>query len=163
MDYDQIGEFLEHQGLSDEEIDDYFLNEKGEDWLEHHGVKGQQWGVRRNRRANSLAEVGSGKGTTTQKLRALATMTPLDILRGRGLKTAARIRSTRQLARNERVKEGEASVKDKIAFYGGSRYQDIFPTGKPATNTHAMLGASIAGAIVVSMGTQVIKRALANA
>lgn len=35
---DQIGEYLEHQGATDEEIDDF---------LEHFGVKGMQWGVRR--------------------------------------------------------------------------------------------------------------------
>lgn len=38
MNIDQIGLFLEHQGLSDEAIDDFF---------EHHGVKGQKWGVRK--------------------------------------------------------------------------------------------------------------------
>lgn len=34
----KIGNFLEHQGFSDESIDAYF---------EHHGIKGQKWGVRR--------------------------------------------------------------------------------------------------------------------
>lgn len=39
MDVDEIGDFLEQQGFSDESIDDY---------LEHFGIKGQRWGVRRN-------------------------------------------------------------------------------------------------------------------
>lgn len=38
---DLIGNTLEHQGLTDDEIDNYFL--------EHHGVKGQKWGVRRSK------------------------------------------------------------------------------------------------------------------
>ena len=35
MDTDQIGEFLEHRGLTDDEIDAYF---------EHSGVRGMKWG-----------------------------------------------------------------------------------------------------------------------
>lgn len=46
MDIDQIGDFLEHQGLSDAAIDDFF---------EHHGVRGQKWGVRRAARQNNRA------------------------------------------------------------------------------------------------------------
>ena len=42
------------------------------DFLEHFGVKGMQWGVRRDRRAAALVKVGSGQGTTSQKVRALA-------------------------------------------------------------------------------------------
>lgn len=40
MNVDEIGMFLEHQGMSDEFIDQFF---------EHHGVKGQKWGVRRQK------------------------------------------------------------------------------------------------------------------
>lgn len=41
MDTDTIGIFLEDQGFSDESIDDF---------LEHFGVRGQKWGVRRQSR-----------------------------------------------------------------------------------------------------------------
>ena len=41
MDIDEVGTYLEHQGLSDDEIDAF---------LEHFGVKGQKWGVRKNRK-----------------------------------------------------------------------------------------------------------------
>lgn len=41
-DYTTIGELLEHKGLSDDEIDAYFL--------EHYGVKGMRWGVRQARK-----------------------------------------------------------------------------------------------------------------
>lgn len=39
MNVDEVGIFLEGQGLSDESVDDF---------LEHFGVKGQRWGVRKN-------------------------------------------------------------------------------------------------------------------
>ena len=40
MNVEELGTYLEHQGLSDDEIDAV---------LEHYGVKGQKWGIRRNR------------------------------------------------------------------------------------------------------------------
>lgn len=52
MDVDAMGIFLEHQGLSDEAIDDFF---------EHHGVKGQKWGVRRAARLNAKPSLGPGR------------------------------------------------------------------------------------------------------
>lgn len=67
MDTDQIGEFLEHKGLSDDEIDDYF---------EHHGVKGMKWGQRKaqgrvdkaNRRAeNSPDRLGNRNNQAFQR------------------------------------------------------------------------------------------------
>lgn len=41
IDPDMMGIFLEHEGFSDEAIDDF---------LEHFGVRGQKWGVRRQSR-----------------------------------------------------------------------------------------------------------------
>lgn len=42
----EIGEHLEHQGWSDDAIDEY---------LEHFGVKGMKWGVRREARQRNRA------------------------------------------------------------------------------------------------------------
>ena len=147
-----IGTMLEEKGFSHSQIDEYFL--------EHFGVAGMKWGVRRNRRANTLAKVGRGEGTKGEKLRAYSQLSPLDIAKGRGLRGGARVRGNRQLQRNARVKAGEGSVRDKLAFVGGSRYQDIFPTGKSAGNTKAAVGASIAGVLLVSVGSKAIKKAL---
>lgn len=133
------------------------------DYLEHFGVKGMRWGVRRDRRAQNLVNVGQGKGTATQKLRAYGTTSPLDVVRGRGFKGGARIRGQRQLARNKRIRNGEASVRDRLVYVGGTKYQDIFPTGKSRTNTSAAVGASIAGALVVSVGFQAVGAILKNA
>ena len=47
MDWQEVGEYLSHHGVSDEDIDEF---------LEHHGVKGQKWGVRHKK---SLT-IGSG-------------------------------------------------------------------------------------------------------
>ncbi len=130
------------------------------DFLTHAGVKGMKWGVRRQRRANTHVNVGKGKGTKSERLRSAATVSPLDLARGKGFKGAARIRGKRQTERNARVAAGEASVKDKIAFYGGSRYQDMFPTGKSSNNTKAAIGASVVGVIIASQVSGMVGRAL---
>jgi short subunit dehydrogenase-like uncharacterized protein len=44
MDFDKLAEDLHHQGMSDEEIDDFFA---------HYGVPGMKWGVRKAK--NQLA------------------------------------------------------------------------------------------------------------
>ena len=51
MNIDEVGEFLEHNGLTDEEIDAYF---------EHHGVKGQKWGTRKQRVATKVVAAAAG-------------------------------------------------------------------------------------------------------
>lgn len=80
---DLIGNTLEHQGLTDDQIDDYFL--------EHQGVKGMKWGVRRaekraakgpdrfgnrnnhsiQRRLDRVSRVASGTASGGDKVRAL--------------------------------------------------------------------------------------------
>ena len=126
------------------------------EFLEHFGVKGMQWGVRRDRRAAALVKVGQGKGTKEQKVRALARYTPLDALKLRGLKKASLARGQRQLSRNARVRNGESSTFDKLAFFGGTKFQDIIPTtgsnNKNRDATKAAIGASIAGVVLVGAG-----------
>jgi len=136
------------------------------DWLEHHGVKGQQWGVRRQRRAGMLKKVGQGKGTRSEKIRAGMQVSALDLVRGKGFKGAARVRGERQVARNDRMKKGEASIKDRMAYIGGTRAQDILPTGKGPNNHKAAIGASVAGVVLLSVGMNVLSagaRAAAHA
>lgn len=134
------------------------------EFLEHFGIKGMQWGVRRDRRAQGLITVGQGKGTKGQKLSAVARYTPLDALKFRGIKKASRLRGERQLARNDRVRSGKSSVLDKLLYVGGTKAQDIIPTtGADRTNRHtanatkAAVGASITGALLVKVGLTTYK------
>ena len=131
-----------------------------DEFLAHYGVKGMKWGVRRDRRANNLVKVGAGRGSATDKLRAYAFTSPYDRVKGKGLRGGAARRGTRQLARNARVRAGESSAKDKLLFYGGSKHQDIFPTGKSSVNTTAAIGASIAGVILVNQGMTLVQKSL---
>jgi hypothetical protein len=47
MDIDQVGEYLESQGLDDAQIDAYF---------EHSGVRGMHWGVRKQKKMPTKTE-----------------------------------------------------------------------------------------------------------
>lgn len=120
IDIDELGTFLEHQGLTDDEIDMYFLD--------HTGVKGMKWGVRRNKRAETLNRVGRGEGSGKDKVKAALNVNAIDLIKGRGLQGAAARRGARVTARNDRVQKGEGSVKDMLVYYGSTRYQDLLPS-----------------------------------
>lgn len=145
---------LELRTITDEDIDKF---------LEHFGVKGQQWGVRRYNRAQARVNVGKGKGTTGQKLRSYANLGPIDLIKGGGLRGGAARKGARQISRNDRVRAGESSVRDKLAYYGGTRYQDIIPTSRSKKNAKSALGASVAGAVLVSIGIAAAKSAVRGA
>lgn len=131
-----------------------------EDYIEHFGVKGMRWGVRRDRRANTHIKVGAGQGTLSDKVRSGLTVGPVDLVKGRGFKGAAARKGLRQLERNERVRNGESTVKDKLLYIGGTKYQDILPTGKSSVNTKAAIGASVVGAIIVNQALGIGIRAI---
>lgn len=137
---DQIGEYLEHQGATDEEIDAF---------LEHFGVKGMKWGQRkaarqRNRELNkasrakdkakyvssiekSRANINSGKTDAAFKaVKAGHSQRKKDL----GTREARKILAK---ARNKRDTEYAVAQQAK--------------NGKEAT---AILIASVAGSILVS-------------
>jgi hypothetical protein len=80
---EQIGEYLEHRGATDEEI---------EDFLEHFGMRGMRWGVRK--------DIGpSGKVRTTRSAGSKATIV-VGALGGSmvGTKVASKIFRNHQMA-----------------------------------------------------------------
>lgn len=62
MDIDRVLIFLEHQGFSDEEIDDF---------IEHFGIKGMRWGVRSNPVGSSSDTMGQNIGDGLQIAKSL--------------------------------------------------------------------------------------------
>jgi len=101
------------------------------DFLEHFGVKGMQWGVRRDNRVESLAKIGRGEGSLKDKTKAILGpngVTVGSIIKNKGLKEAAQKRADKLTERNYKVRSGEASVKQTLAYYGGTRFTDLIPT-----------------------------------
>lgn len=135
------------------EIDDV------DDFLEHHGIRGQKWGIRNQRRANNKIMVGKGSkdATVGQKIRAYTDVGPIDLARGHGFRGAALRKGKRQIAAGKAVHDGNATARQWLTRVGMLRQQDVIPTKKGSHNTRAALGASIAGAIVIANANTILK------
>jgi len=104
-------------------------------YLEHFGVKGMQWGVRRQRREARLRNVARGKvglaGKAAPVLGYLGGVAPrlgpIDLIKGRGIRGAAQRKSIREAARSKRFKSGKAKVGDYLVRYGTLRPSDLIP------------------------------------
>jgi hypothetical protein len=126
-----------------------------DDILEHHGVKGQQWGVRRARRTERLARAGAKDSSAITRVRALGRLGPVDLVRGRGIRGGAQRKTTREASRAQRIKTGNATVKDQIIRLGSTRMQDVIPVktknvGKKTFMDNDKLIVGAAGALVVA-------------
>jgi len=124
---DRLGDFLEHQGFDDEGIDEYFL--------EHHGVKGMQWGVRKQRRierqirsqqrqVDRTRRVASGVGSIVDKA-TVASRTPLHNLLTEGLQGSAEeeLRTAAQYQKD--IKNGHRKVRALMLKLGGVHYMAL--------------------------------------
>ncbi len=97
-----------------------------DDIIEHHGVKGQKWGVRRELRTAALERVGAGQGSTRDKLTAVNNSSGLSLARNHGLQGSAANAAANRRAVDARVARGEGSVNDFLKQHGGDR---LFNTG----------------------------------
>lgn len=99
------------------------------DFLEHHGVKGQRWGVRKRERIQRTAEVGRGKKGFVRKARVYPATNPFDLIRTGSFKKSAARKARRMSARNARLAtKGKAKVRDYLAEAGTARVTDILPS-----------------------------------
>jgi hypothetical protein len=108
------------------------VDEEVSDFLSHHGVKGQKWGIRnrREKKAHILQKVGRGEGTKREKFAATMNLSAYDIIRRGGIEKASAYRGEKLANRLERIKKGEASVKDKLQHYGETNIIDLMPAKK---------------------------------
>lgn len=137
MDIDEIGEFLEHQGLSDEAIDEYF---------EHHGVKGQRWGVRRaekraasgpdrfgnrnnpqqQRRVDRVKRVASGKASTGDMIKAGLLQIPLaDIVAELSVSGGAKRSLERSKRTQNKIMVGKKNATDILLRANGIDIREL--------------------------------------
>jgi hypothetical protein len=109
----QLAHMLEAKGMTDDEIDEY---------LEHFGVKGMRWGVRRQRRLERLQRVGAGRGSGRDNaIVGLTEVSAVSLGRGGGLRGAARNRAAELQSRRDRIETGQATARDLLMLRGGDR------------------------------------------
>lgn len=98
-----------------------------EDFLEHVGVKGMKWGVRRERRNQARFRAGQKGGPKVSKVRALGSVNLYDIARGRGITGGAQRKALRVQGQLDRFDAGQATTMDVIKRYGSTRVSDLVP------------------------------------
>jgi hypothetical protein len=137
-----------------------------EAYLEHVGVKGMRWGVRRARRTERLVRGGTVGSGTASWLRATKRVGPVDLIRGGGVRGAAARKSMREIQRSKRIATGKASVKDQIVRVGSTRARDLVPVRESKASKDSRvfgndkLVVAAAGALIVAnmLGKQAVKR-----
>lgn len=124
-------------------------------YLEHFGVKGMKWGVRRQRRVERLARAGQKNSPYATRTRASQNLGPVDLIRGRGVRGGAARKAVRVQGQLDRYNRGKATTMDKIKRFGSTRLLDLVPVkekniNKPTTvaGDKAFLAAS--GALLVA-------------
>ena len=143
--------------IVDEEV---YLDHELKDFFEHHGIKGQKWGVRKYRRMETHAKVGRGMGRTGERVRSAVNVGPIDLVKGRGFKGGARRRAARQKIAFDRVGTGKTTARNILTRVAAKRFQDILPTGQSKKNTSAAVGASVAGVILYKVGKRTVVKAV---
>ena len=96
--------------------------------LEHHGIKGMRWGVRRRGRVARTVAVGKGKGNIIDKARVYTMSNPTDLIRTRSYRKSAARKGVRLTQRNERMARGKTKVRDILPNFAAMRYGDLLPS-----------------------------------
>lgn len=110
-------------------IADYYVDA----YLEHHGVLGMHWGIRRQRRLALLKRASQKNGFRSgiAKTRAIIgfgyKLGPIDFVKGHGLSGGFARKAARIGARDARVAAGRATVSDRLHRIGAFRLSNLIP------------------------------------
>jgi hypothetical protein len=112
---------------TEEEIRQSALIQYGEDFIAHAGVKGMKWGIRRKRRLEVYKRASKKGGPLISKVRAASSLGVVDLVKGRGITGGSKRKFARLAKRNTSIRNGQASVLDKLKYYGSTRVSDLIP------------------------------------
>lgn len=103
-----------------------------EAYLEHFGVKGMKWGVRRERRVQALERAAKKGGPVISKVRAFpiwgpGAIGPIDFAVGRGIRGGSARKARRIRGQLKRRNQGKSTALDIIKRYGSTRVLDLIP------------------------------------
>lgn len=138
-----------------------------EEFLEHHGIKGQKWGIRRLRRAE-LFKRASKPNSGIAKTRAITGgLGPIDLIKGRGISGGSDRKFKRISSRETRIRNGKSHISDKIIHYGSTRIEDLVPVKNPKDKVglggknRDKIALAVAGTLFISnfLARSVIKNA----
>ena len=99
-------------------------------YLSHYGVKGMRWGVRRQRKLDSLKRVAEGTGSLNDKIGALNNVSLYKLAKHKGFRKAVGAEVKRQEEMKARLEAGEAKASDILRMIGTTRLIDLKPFDK---------------------------------
>lgn len=150
---DQFALMLSEKGFSHSQID--------EKVIEHFGVAGMRWGVRRERRIQALRRAGKKGAPGISKVRSAGHLGPIDFLRGGGITGGSRRKAVRLANRASRVRQGKATTLDHLKNFGTAHVSDLIPVREKNRNKKTTVRADYVAVAVV--GAVITGKLLARA